>query len=352
MNEAIDRPIDVRPGETLDVSRLGPYLREVLQLEGELEVLQYPAGRSNLTYMLRLGGADIVLRRPPFGSKPKSGHDMKREHDVLAALQGTFRYCPKPLLYCEDEAIIGGPFYLMERIEGIIVRQDFPSDLGFSPRDVRSVFERVVDVHAEIHAIDVHAVGLADFGKPEGYVGRQITGWSRRYRRALTPNVPDCENIMAWLESNQPPDSGRGCIIHNDFRLDNVVLDPKNPLEVVGVLDWEMATLGDPLMDLGASLAYWVERDDPPYFQALRMMPSNVDRAPTRTEVIARYAEKSGLEIGDFRFYSCYGLFRLAVIIQQIYYRFYHGQTEDPRFKEMDLSVAILAKAAEEVIKR
>jgi aminoglycoside phosphotransferase (APT) family kinase protein len=351
MVNSVDRPTDVRPGEDLDVTRLGPFLRDSLQLEGELEVLQYPSGRSNLTYMIRFDGADVVLRRPPFGSKPKTGHDMKREHDVLTALHGTCPYCPKPLLYCDDETIIGSPFYVMERIEGIIVRQDFPTELGFSPRDVRSVFERVVDIHAEIHAIDVHAVGLADFGKPEGYVGRQITGWCRRYRRALTPNVPDCENIMAWLESNQPPDSGRGCIIHNDFRLDNVVLDPKNPLEVVGVLDWEMATLGDPLMDLGASLAYWVERDDPPDFQALRMMPSNVDGAPTRSEVIARYAEKCGLEIGDFRFYSCYGLFRLAVIIQQIYYRFHHGQTEDPRFEEMYLSVAILARAAEAAMK-
>jgi len=351
MNDAIDRPTEVRRGEDLDIARLGPYLREVLKLEGELEVLQYPSGRSNLTYMLRLCDDIVVLRRPPFGSKPKTGHDMKREHDVLTALHGTCRYCPRPLLYCEDEAIIGSPFYVMERIEGIIVRRNFPTELGFSPGDIRSVFDRVVGVHAEIHAIDVHEVGLADFGKPQGYVERQVSGWSRRYRRARTPNVPDCENIMAWLESNRPPDSGRGCIIHNDFRLDNVVLDPENPLDVVGVLDWEMATLGDPLMDLGASLAYWVEKTDPQAFQDIRMMPTNVDGAPTRAEVIARYQRVSGLEFDDFSFYSCYGLFRLAGIVQQIYYRFHHGQTEDPRFKEMHLGVTILARAAEAAMK-
>ena len=203
-----------------------------------------------------------------------------------------------------------------------------------SPSDVGGIFDRVVDVHVELHSVDFRAVGLEDFGKPEGYVERQVAGWSDRYRRARTPDVPDCEGIMAWLEENRPPDSGPGCIVHNDFRLDNVVLDPTDPMRVVGVLDWEMATLGDPLMDLGASLAYWVEQGDPEGFQAMRMMPTNADGAPTRAEVVARYAAKSGLEVGDFSFYYCYGLFRLAGIVQQIYYRSYHGQTEDPRFQK------------------
>jgi len=324
MNDSIDRPIAVRPGETLDVSQLGPYLQNALDLEGELEVLQYPSGFSNLTYMLRIGDTEIVLRRPPFGSKPKSGHDMKREHDVLAALHGSFPYCPKPLVYCDDEEIIGGPFYVMERIEGIIVRRDFPPRLTISPNEV---------------------------GKPDGYVERQVAGWSDRYRRAWTPDVPDCEGIMAWLEENRPPDSGPGCIVHNDFRLDNVVLDPADLMRVVGVLDWEMATLGDPLMDLGASLAYWVEQGDSAGFQAMRMMPTNADGAPTRAEVVARYAAKSGLDVGDFSFYYCYGLFRLAVIVQQIYYRSYHGQTKDSRFKNLDLWVSVLAGAADAVMR-
>jgi aminoglycoside phosphotransferase (APT) family kinase protein len=351
MNNAIDRPIDVRPGEALDVDRLGPYLRDNLKLEGDVEVLQYPSGFSNLTYMLRIGKRDVVLRRPPFGSKPKSGHDMKREHDVLAALHGSFPYCPKPLIFSDDESIIGSPFYVMERIEGVIVRRDFPSELSLSPEDVGALFDRVVDVHVELHSVDFRAVGLEGFGNPEGYVERQVVGWSDRYRRARTPDVPDCEGVMAWLEENRRPDSGSGCIVHNDFRLDNLVLDPGDPQRIIGVLDWEMATLGDPLMDLGASLAYWVEQSDPPPFQAMRMMPTNADGAPNRAEVVARYAAGSGFEVDDFSFYYCYGLFRLAGIVQQIYYRSYHGQTEDPRFKNLNAWVSVLAEAAENVVK-
>jgi aminoglycoside phosphotransferase (APT) family kinase protein len=346
MNDSIDRPTEVRPGETLDVARLSPYLRDTLNLEGEVEVLQYPSGFSNLTYMLRVGDTEFVLRRPPFGSKPKSGHDMKREHDVLAALHGAFPYCPKPLVYCDDETVIGSPFYLMERIEGIIVRRDFPAGMSLSPEEVRALFDRVVDVHVELHSVDYRAVGLEHFGNPEGYVERQIGGWSDRYRKARTPDVPDCEGIMAWLEGNRRPESGSGCIVHNDFRLDNLVLDPAEPQRITGVLDWEMATLGDPLMDLGASLAYWVEQADPSGFKAMRMMPTDADGAPTRAEVVARYAAKSGLEVEDFSFYYCYGLFRLAGIVQQIYYRSYHGQTEDPRFKNLNLWVGGLAAAA------
>jgi aminoglycoside phosphotransferase (APT) family kinase protein len=297
-----------------------------------------------------VGDTEIVLRRPPFGSKPKSGHDMKREHDVLAALHGSFPYCPKPLLFSDDASIIGSPFYVMERIEGIIVRRDFPAALSPSPEKVGAIFDRVVDVHVELHSVDYRAIGLEDFGKPDGYVERQVAGWSGRYRRARTPDVPDCEGVMKWLEENRPADSGRGCIVHNDFRLDNLVLDPGDPRRIIGVLDWEMATLGDPLMDLGASLAYWVEQADPPGFQAMRMMPTNADGAPTRAEVVVRYAAKSGLEIGDFSFYYCYGLFRLAGIVQQIYYRSYHGQTEDPRFKNLNVWVSALAQAAENVV--
>ncbi len=225
----IDRPVAVRPGETLDVARLGPFLQNALNLEGEVEVLQYPSGFSNLTYMLRVGDTEIVLRRPPFGSKPKSGHDMKREHDVLAALHGSFPYCPKPLVFWMTSRSSAAPSTSWRQIEGIIVRRDFPPGLSLSPDDVRALFDRVVDVHVELHSVDYRAVGLEDFGKPEGYVERQVAGWSDRYRRARTPDVPDCEGIMAWLEENRPPDSGPGCIVHNDFRLDNVVLDPNGP---------------------------------------------------------------------------------------------------------------------------
>lgn len=353
MSPAIDQPIGAcRPGESLDLTRLGPYLSAALGVEGEVEVRQYPSGYSNLTYLLRIGDSEVVLRRPPIGSKPKTGHNMEREHGVLEAIHSVFPYCPKPLVYCADESVIGCPFYVMERIKGLIVRRTFPPELSISPGGVRSLFDRVVDVHVELHSIDYRAVGLEGFGKPEGYVERQVEGWSDRYRRARTPDVPDCEGIMTWLEENRPAESGAGCIIHNDFRLDNMVLDPDDPLQIIGVLDWEMATLGDPLMDLGASVAYWVERSDPPAFQALAMMPTNAEGAPSRAEVVSRYAAKSGLEIGDFTFYYCYGLFRLVGILQQIYYRSYHGQTEDPRFRKLNLGVATLVGAVEEVIRR
>ena len=346
---AIDEPTGVRSGEGLDLNRLGPFLQESLDLGGEVRILQFPSGYSNLTYLLRIGDTDLVLRRPPFGSKPRSGHDMRREFTVLSALHGSFPYCPEPLLFCDDESIIGCPFYLMERLEGIIIRREVPPALGLEPADVRRIFERVIDVHAELHAVDYRAVGLGDFGNPEGYVERQIAGWSRRYRRARTPDVPDGKELMGWLEENTPADTGSGCIVHNDFRLDNVVLDPENPFNVIGVLDWEMAAIGDPLMDLGASLAYWVEKTDPAGFQAMRIMPTNVEGAPTRAEVVARYAAKSGLKIDNFTFYYCYGLFRLAVIIQQIYFRSYHGETGDPRFKNFNHWVAALIGAADAV---
>jgi aminoglycoside phosphotransferase (APT) family kinase protein len=211
---------------------------------------------------------------------------------------------------------------------------------------VNTLFGCVVGAHAELHAIDPQSVGLADFGKPEGYVERQVAGWSSRYRRARTQDVPDCEEIMRWLEDNRPPEIGVGCIVHNDFRLDNLVLDASQPTRIIGVLDWEMATLGDPLMDLGASLAYWVEAADPPEMRAMRMMPTVAEGAPTRAEVVERYAAASGIAIDDIGFYYAFGLFRLAVIVQQIYYRAYHGQTKDPRFQNLNQWVAVLAEAA------
>ncbi len=347
----IDSAKKPRPGEELDTGRLLPYLEEAVPgLHGDMEVLQFPSGFSNLTYLVTMGGREMVLRRPPFGSKPKSGHDMGREFTVLSALQGTFPYCPRPIILCEDESVLGAPFYVMERLRGTIVRSELPPGMELSPEEVGTLFERVVGVHAELHMVDPAGVGLQDFGRAEGYAGRQVGGWSERYRRARTPNVPDGERVMEWLTSGVPADPDRASLLHNDFRLDNLVLDPTDPLTIVGVLDWEMATLGDPLMDLGASLAYWVEAGDPPEMHALRMMPTHLEGAPTRREVVRRYADISGSDVGAFDFYYCYGLFRLAGIIQQIYYRSYHGQTRDERFRHLHLAVHGLIGAAEAVI--
>lgn len=334
-----------RRGEALDVAALEAFLHaHIPDLQTPLEVLQFPAGHSNLTYLLRAGSLEMVLRRPPFGRKPKSGHDMRREWRMISALQNVFPYSPRALVYCEDTSVLGAPFYVMERMHGLLLRRDLPAGLHITPPQMRALCEALIDVHKQLHALDYRRLGLEDFGKPEGYVSRQITGWTQRYRDAITPDVPNFEEVIAWLTAHMPPERG-AAIIHNDYRFDNVVLDPKD-FHVIGVLDWEMATIGDPLMDLGASLAYWVQADDPDELQALRLGPTHLPGALTRREVIQRYIEGSNLREEDLLFYYVYGLFRLAGIAQQIYWRFYHGQTQDQRFRHFNQSVAILERAA------
>ena len=334
-----------RLGEELDTAALEAYLRErIPDLGAPLEVLQFPAGHSNLTYLLRTPSREMVLRRPPFGRKPKTGHDMHREWRILSALRGVFPYSPEPLVYCADESILGAPFFVMERIRGLFLRREIPPEIHISPSQMRALCENLIDAHKALHALDYKKLQLEDFGKPSGYVSRQISGWARRYRQARTPNVPDFEEIIRWLESHQPPERG-AAILHNDYRFDNVALDPRD-FHIIGILDWEMATLGDPLMDVGASLAYWVQADDPDELQRLRLGPTHAPGALTRREVIQRYLEGSDLPEEEMLFYYVYGVFRLAGIAQQIYWRFYHGQTKDERFRHFDESVATLERAA------
>jgi aminoglycoside phosphotransferase (APT) family kinase protein len=342
-----DKSTKVRQGEEFDLKVVEQFLKDAIPgLSGDLVVEQFPSGFSNLTYLIKVGGTDLVLRRPPFGRKAKTAHDMGREYRILTALNPVFPYCPKPLVYTEDESVMGCPFYVMERIEGIIMRKNLPRGLELSPDQMRTLCENLLDVQFQLHSIDYKAIGLDGFGKPEGYVKRQVQGWSERYRAAWTPDAPTFEKVMQWLQDNMPPDFDRPGIIHNDYKFDNVVLDPDNPLEIIGVLDWEMATIGDPLMDLGSSLGYWVQADDPDDFQAARMLPTNLPGALTRAEMVKRYADKAGISIDNFDFYLCFGLFRLAVIAQQIYYRFYHGQTKDERFKMLIFAIHILDSAA------
>ncbi len=348
--EQIDEPSEVRNGEELDSEKMGSYLRDSIPgLKGDMSVRQFPSGFSNLTYLVKVGDRDMILRRPPFGKKPKSGHDMSREFRILKALKPMFRYCPEPLLYSEDPSIMGCPFYVMERIKGLIIRKNLPAGLDLTPVMARTLSENLVRVLCELHSIDYKKAGLADFGKPEGYINRQVDGWIGRYRDARTPDAPDYEEIMAWLSAKMPGVSDSPCIIHNDYKFDNVVLNPANPLEIIGILDWEMATIGDPLMDLGNSLAYWVEKDDPPALQLVRMIATNIEGMLTRKEHVALYAEIMGRSIDNFDFYFCFGFFRLAVIAQQIYYRFYHGQTKDERFKMLIGAVKILETVAKEI---
>ncbi|HDZ23883.1 MAG TPA: phosphotransferase family protein [Desulfobacteraceae bacterium] len=351
--DVADRPTKVRQGEELDVTTIEEFLKDNIEgLHGTLEIGQFPSGFSNLTYMIRVGKTELVLRRPPFGTKAKTAHDMGREYRILSALHPVFPYVPRPFVYTEDTSIMGCPFYVMERIQGIILRKDLPKGLEMSPEDARRLCENLIDLHHELHSIDYKEVGLADFGRPEGYVKRQVEGWSHRYLAAKTEDAPDCERIMEWLAENMPPERARPSIIHNDYKLDNLVLDPENPLKIIGILDWEMATIGDPLMDLGCSLAYWVEKNDPPELQSIRLMPTNIPGALTRKELVARYSEKLGVSIDNFDFYFCFGLFRLAAIAQQIYYRYYHGQTKDERFKMLIFAVHNLEKTAIRVIEQ
>jgi len=335
-----------RPGEKLDHARLREYLRrECPEFRGEMEVSQFPSGHSNLSYLIRIGTDELVLRRPPGGKKPKSGHDMHREWTVLSALKNHFSYAPEPIAYCEDPEVLGAPFLLMRRIRGLILHRDLPAGMTLPAKTMRSLCEQLVDTQSELHSLDYQALGLGEFGHPEGYVQRQISGWSRRYRKARTPDVPDFEEIIEWLEQHQAPEQG-AAIIHNDYRFDNVVLEEKRPHRILAILDWEMATIGDPLMDLGASLAYWVEAGDPQDLQSIRLVPTHLPGALTRRELMARYLSSSGLDADNLSFYFVYGIFRLAGIAQQIYYRFYHHQSRDPRFGRLGHAVKVLETAA------
>jgi aminoglycoside phosphotransferase (APT) family kinase protein len=348
-----DQPSEIRNGEELDTARVAAFIRDSIPgLSGEMTIKQFPRGHSNLTYLITIGGREMILRRPPFGTKAKTAHDMNREYRILTALNPVFSYCPRPLVYTDDASIMGCPFYLMERVSGIILRRDLPPGLDLTPQQVRQLFEKLVNVQIELHDIDYRKIGLSNFGKPQGYVERQVLGWSKRYRAARTPDAPDCELIMAWLQEHMPPDSEHPTIIHNDFKLDNAVLDKEDPTKIIGVLDWEMATIGDPLMDLGSSLAYWVESGDPPEIQAIRTIPTHLEGALSRKQMIEYYGELSGRSIEGFSFYYCFGLFRLAVIAQQIYYRYYHGQTNDERFKGLIYAVGILEKVARGILEQ
>lgn len=345
----LDQPRAQRDEDALNEAAVKDYLNRELGLEGKLSIQQFPGGASNLTYAVTVGDTDLILRRPPAGTKAKSAHDMGREVHILSSLHAVYPYCPKPLAYCEAADVLGEPFYVMERIKGIILRRDLPKGLTLSSNDAEQLSKRMVELQAELHNLDYAKAGLADFGKPEGYVARQISGWSDRFRKAKTDDVPDCEAIMAWLDAKQPADSAQSGIIHNDYKFDNVVLNADNPLEIIGVLDWEMATLGDPLMDVGCALCYWVQADDPGPMQLARMGPTNLPGMLSREGYREHYCAVSGRSMDEVDFYYVYGLFRLAVIAQQIYYRYYHGQTSNPKFKMFGQFVGLLAMRCQQI---
>lgn len=341
--------IPMRPDEQLDMRRLGDYLTGKLTGSDQtLAVRQFGGGAANLTYLLDYGAEQYVLRRPPLGPVAASAHDMGREYRVLSVLHQAYPYAPRAFLFCDDLSVIGAPFFVMERRQGVVVRRTMPEAYAAMPNAARRMSEALVDALAAFHAVDYDALGLGGLGKPTGFIDRQIEGWYRRWHAAKTADLPDMDAVYAWLKANQPANT-RVSLVHNDYKLDNVMLAAGDPGRVVAVFDWDMCTLGDPLADLGALLTYWTEPSDPPYLQATAMMPLGEPGFLSRAELVARYAAKSGRAVEAIDFYHALGLFRLTVIIAQIYIRYARGQTQDSRFAAMEFMIPALARRAREL---
>ena len=342
----------VRPAEQLDWSALASHLRihlpdnlPGLDLSREMEILQFPGGHSNLTYLARFGGAELVVRRPPLGPVAPTAHDMAREYRWLAALHPVFPLAPRPYLLCEDTGVIGSVFYVMERRRGVVVRHDEPLGLANRPEQRKRVSEALIDTLVDLHAVDVLDGPLATLGKPAGFVARQVRGWTERWQRAKLDDLPEMDALAAWLTKQLPPDPAEPTIVHGDFKLDNILLDPLDLGHVVAIFDWEMCALGDPLVDLGILLAYWAPTAPLSQRDALTTV---TDRPGwlSREEIIERYAARSGRDLSGIRYFEVFALFKIAVVIQQIFFRFKRGQTDDQRFANFGERVTYLARAA------
>jgi aminoglycoside phosphotransferase (APT) family kinase protein len=332
---AIDQAGEIRKGEALDEAALSAYLKEQLfDFSGLAEIRQFPGGYSNLTYLLREKNQQAyVLRRPPFGANIKSAHDMSREFRVLSLLEEVYPRAPRPVVYCEDSEVLGAPFYLMERVKGVILSPTRSrKGLDLSPQVMQQLSEATVDNLLALHALDLQATGLGELGKPQGYVQRQVEGWIKRYEKAKTDDIPALDAMAEYIRSEMPAD-GEAAFIHNDYKYDNLVLNPENLGEILAVLDWEMATVGDPLMDLGTSLAYWVEANDSPALKMFNLtaLPGNL----SREQVLERYQQGSGRDVSNILFYFVFACYKLAGIVQQIYARYQQGHTSDPRFASL-----------------
>lgn len=348
----LDMPDEVRKGAELNVDKLAEFLGGTLGLTGEIQVEQFRRGHSNLTYCIAINDRELVLRRAPPGVKIKSAHDMGREYRILSALADAGQPVPRPLALCESESVLGSSFYVMERLHGVILRNTAHArKLGIDEATMHRLAEALVDNLAALHALDYQAAGLGDLGKPDGYVGRQVSGWTDRYRKAKTDDIPEMESVAGWLAENQPGETGAS-LIHNDYKYDNVVLAPDDLTHITGVLDWEMATIGDPLMDLGTTLAYWIDPDDPEDLRSLElgalMLPGNL----TRAEVVQRYRGATGRSVEDAVFYYAYGLFKVCVIGQQLYARFQRGLSQDERFAQIIQAVRICSRHAARAIEK
>ncbi len=348
----------VRRGEELPIAPLAAYLVAHLpqvgeqfaaDQDGEIVVAQFGSGYSNLTYLIGVGGREVVLRRPPVGAKIATAHDMGREVRVLRGLARVYAHVPRVLLYCEDTQVIGTPFYVMERLHGVVLRADDAQRPTLAPDVMGRLAGNVIGNLAAIHALDVEAAGLGELGRPAGYVARQVQGWARRYEAARGDALPDLEAALLWLAEHQPGESG-AALIHNDYKYDNLMLDGDDVTKLVAVLDWEMCTLGDPLLDVGTTLGYWMEAGDPPALVemfGLTTLPGN----PSRGQVVERYVAARGGADFDPLFYYVYGLVKIGVILQQIYQRYQQGQSQDQRFARLGGAVAACALMAREAIR-
>jgi aminoglycoside phosphotransferase (APT) family kinase protein len=360
----------VRAGEELDLAVLDRYLREQLAVEtsgldpdAKLEIEQFPGGHSNLTYLIRFGNQEFVLRRPPVGPVAPTAHDMPREYKLLSVINPRFPLAPKPVLLCEDASVIGVPFYLMERRRGFIVRFEVPARIAESLDWRRRLSEAVVDTLVALHAVDIQASGIAQIGKPAGFVTRQVRGWADRWQRSKTGELAEMDQVIQWLVDRIPQESNASetgaTIVHNDFKLDNLMLDEHDPARVVAVLDWEMCTVGDPLVDVGLLLTYWTMGGDGKNDgqgtgeagarnRSLRAV-TNGPGWLTRAEIIDRYQTRTGRDLSRIAFYETFARFKIAVVIQQIYFRYVQGQTSDERFRNLDGMVCGLAREALEL---
>ena len=340
----------IRQGEELNEANLREFLHENFpEAKGEIEISQFPAGSSNLTYCVRIGTEEYVLRRPPFGNQVKSAHDMSREFNVLSKLSKAYQPAPKPLVHCGDAAVIGSEFYLMERRRGLIIRGKSPESLEKSPELQRKVCASFIENLADLHALDYKKIGLGNLGKPEGFVKRQVEGWTRRYFNAKTDEHFELEAAIRWLNAEIPASNG-AALIHNDYKFDNVMLNPENLTEIIAVLDWEMTTIGEPLIDLGSSLAYWMSREAGEEMLSMPFNPRVLMENISRRELIEIYEKFSKKKVSDILFYYVFGTFKLAAIAQQIYFRFVKGFTKDKRFATFNRFVNSLGKIALQAI--
>ena len=328
----LDQPSSIRIGEELNQETLATYLNEH-RIAKEISIQQFPSGYSNLTYLIKTEEEEYILRRPPFGANIKSAHDMEREFNVLSLLQKAgFTKVPEPILFCADESVMGAKFYLMKRVNGVILRNRVPKGMTIDPVTFKQLSKSAIDQLVQLHQLDIKSTGLDQLGKPEGYVQRQVEGWTKRYVNAQTDDIAAMNEAAEWMQKNIPT-SAKASFIHNDYKYDNLVLNPDNLTEIKAILDWEMATVGDPLMDLGTTLAYWAEANDSDALKPFNLtwMPGNM----TRNEMASYYAEKSQTNIDDIVFYYVFGSFKVGVICQQIYHRYKQGFTQDPRFASL-----------------